>query len=68
MRQCDNQFSGYIIASTSNALFFKDHFWEEAAWVPKSQCFIWPQLETISETVMTVSDWLCNKNGWEEPK
>jgi len=61
-----SQFLGYVVASSNNALFFKDHFWEEAQWIPKSQCEIIPTDHWITETHLSIKEWLCGKNGWEE--
>ena len=66
MRPSDNEFVGYIIASTNAALFFKDHYWEEAFWVPKSQCRVAVADVKISEVKLQISSWICGKNNWKE--
>lgn len=61
----DNVFEGFMIAETPRAWLFQSHYWEKPEFVPKSQTTI---LETgmSMEVVLTLSDWICGKNSFEE--
>lgn len=59
-------FEGYALFWTNSAVLFQSHYWEGAIWLPRSQVYFHdPDLDT-PEMVVTVKNWLCQKNGFGE--
>lgn len=58
------QFLGVIEAETPKAILFRDHFWSEALWLPKSQCTILDRSD--GEVLIQVTEWLARKNNLSE--
>lgn len=58
-------FAGVVVATSAKAILFHGSFWEEAAWVPRSQSEIEVVPDADTEPFqVTINDWLVKKNGW----
>lgn len=58
-------FIGYLVNETDKALFFQDHFWAKADWLPKSQSEVIRYIET-HEVKIVASAWICDKKKIQE--
>lgn len=61
-----NQFIGYVLASTTRAILFQDHFWHQPEWFPRSQITVMPPEPDNTEFRFTASDWICQQKEVEE--
>lgn len=62
------EFEGVIEASSSKAVLFRAHNWDEAAWIPRSQMDIVaedPDAEP-KEFTLHIKKWLVEKNDWPQ--
>ncbi len=61
------EFEGIISATSAKAVLFQGDYWNEPAWVPRSQCEILPQTgdDESGRAILYIEKWLVKSNGWE---
>lgn len=62
------EFEGVIEATSAKSIKFQADEWDEAVWIPRSQCTIFPNHDSDRNGAATVfiKEWLVEKNGWKK--